>query len=311
MLGQPVSMLIPQVVGFKLTASSRRRDRDRPRAHRDADAAQEGRRRQVRRVLRRRPREPAARRPRDDRATWRPSTAHLRQSSRSTPRRCATSSSPAARRSTIELVEAYAKAQGLFRTDDAPARYTDTLELDLATVEPSLAGPKRPQDRVPLEGEARSAQTRCGDALKTRRRRARARHAASGSTARRSSTSRTARCVIAAITSCTNTSNPAVMIGGGLARAQRRGEGPHAQAVGEDELAPGSKVVTDYSTRPSLLDDARQARLQPRRLRLHDLHRQLGPAAEPRSPPRIEDATSSRAPCSRATATSRAASIRR
>ena len=154
MLGQPMPMLMPEVVGFKLTRpAARGRDGDRPRAHGHADAAREGRRRQVRRVLRRGAGEPAARRPRDDRQHG----AGVRRDDGLLPGRRRDARLPAlhrARRSRwSQLVEAYAKEQGLFRTDDTPEPvFTDTLELDLGDVEPSLAGPKRPQDRVPLAG---------------------------------------------------------------------------------------------------------------------------------------------------------------
>ena len=149
MLGQPVSMLIPQVVGFKLTGElRRRRDRDRPRAHRHADAAQEGRGRQVRRVLRRRAcalcRSPIAR----PSPTWRPNTARPAASSRSTTRRFDTCASPAAPAEQIALVEAYCKEQGLFHTDEdaRAATYTD------------IAG-ARPRDR---RAERRRAQAPAG-----------------------------------------------------------------------------------------------------------------------------------------------------
>jgi tRNA (5-methylaminomethyl-2-thiouridylate)-methyltransferase len=126
------------------------RDRDRPRAHRHRDAAQEGRGRKVRRVLRRAGsptcRSPIARRSR----TWRPSTARPAASSRSTRRRSLSALSGRPREQ-VALVEAYAKAQGLFAHGATPIRlHRHVLELDLGDVEPSLAGPKRPQDRVPL-----------------------------------------------------------------------------------------------------------------------------------------------------------------
>ena len=159
MLGQPVSMLIPQVVGFEAHRhAARRRDRDRPRAHRHADAPQEGRRRQVRRVLRRRAsrssRSPTARRS----PTWRPSTARRAASSRSTPRRSRTCASPAAPRSRSRSSRRTARSRASSTTPSTPEpRYTDSLELDLATVEPSLAGPTRPQDRVTAHRRARRA----------------------------------------------------------------------------------------------------------------------------------------------------------
>ena len=152
MLGQPMSMLIPRVVGFRLQRrAAGGRDRDRPRAHRHRAAARARRRRQVRGVLRAGDREPAARRPRDDRQHVARSSARRARSSRSTQRRSATWSSPAAGRSVLERVEAYAKAQGLWHDENSEEpTYSETLELDLGEVVPSLAGPKRPQDRVSL-----------------------------------------------------------------------------------------------------------------------------------------------------------------
>ena len=151
MLGQPVSMLIPQVVGFRLAGEAARGGhRHRPRAHRHPDAAQEGRGRQVRRVLRPRPRRPAARRPRHHRQHG----ARVRRHLRHLPGRPGRARLPPLHRpppEQVALVEAYMKEQGLFHTADSPeAAYTDILELDLGTVEPSLAGPRRPQDRVRL-----------------------------------------------------------------------------------------------------------------------------------------------------------------
>ena len=153
MLGQPYSMLLPEVIGFRLTGKLQgRRDRDRPRAHRHADAAQARRGRQVRRVLRPRPRRSDDRGSRDHRQHG----AGIRRDLRLLPDRRrhhrvsdARPARPAAR---VALVEAYAKAQGMFRTKTTPDPvFTDVLKLDLATVEPSLAGPKRPQDRVALK----------------------------------------------------------------------------------------------------------------------------------------------------------------
>ena len=139
--------------------AARGRDGHRPRADRHADAAQARRGRQVRRVLRPGHPEPAARRPRDDRQHVARSSARPARSSRSTPRRCATWSSPGRPTEQVERVEAYAKAQGLWHDEDAEEpTYSETLELDLGDVVPSLAGPKRPQDRVSLtESKARSA----------------------------------------------------------------------------------------------------------------------------------------------------------
>ena len=151
MLGQPISMLIPEVVGFRLVESAAgRRDRDRSRADDHRTAPQVWRGRQVRRVLRARPRVPDDRRSRDARQH----VAGIRRHDRDLPDRRDDARLPAPHRpreSHVQMVEAYAKEQGLFRTaHSADPVYTSTLELDLSTVEPSLAGPKRPQDRVSL-----------------------------------------------------------------------------------------------------------------------------------------------------------------
>ena len=130
-------------------------DRHRPRPDRHPDAARERRGRQVRRVLRPGPRatcrSPTAPRSGTCRRRW----ARPARSSRSTRRRSATSSSPAGPSERVALVEAYCKEQGLFHDESSEeATYSDTLELDLGDVEPSLAGPKRPQDRVALSDAA-------------------------------------------------------------------------------------------------------------------------------------------------------------
>jgi aconitate hydratase len=111
------------------------------------------------------------------------------------------------------LVEAYCKAQGMFRTDDTPdPRFSDTLELDLGTVEPSLAGPKRPQDRVPLKDAKPMYEAALKEELE------RLNLPASPDAGRRAPDGRLEHgaVVIAAITSCTNTSNPSVMLAAGL-----------------------------------------------------------------------------------------------
>ncbi|MDE2691770.1 MAG: aconitate hydratase AcnA [Acidobacteriota bacterium] len=156
----------------------------------------------------------------------------------------------------VELVEAYCREQGLFHDQDTPeAEYSDTLELDLATVEPSLAGPRRPQDRVPLSGVKDSflgqlpqlstrgsglpvldgdggadpapATDKAGDAGEP-----------AGIT--------DGSVVIAAITSCTNTSNPSVMLAAGLLAKKAVEAGLRTRPWVKTSLAPGSKVVTDY-----------------------------------------------------------------
>ena len=167
----------------------------------------------------------------------------------------------------VELVRAYMKEQGMFRTDETPdADYSDTLELDLGTVEPSLAGPRRPQDRIRLSEVRQSfftslGQLRPGDSAPA---------PADGSIKRWETEGgdqvavaaplRTARCdvagqevelhdgsvVIAAITSCTNTSNPSVMIGAGLVAKKAAERGLTRRPWVKTSLAPGSKVVTEY-----------------------------------------------------------------
>ena len=117
--------------------------------------------------------------------------------------------------------------------------------------------------------------------------------------------------VIAAITSCTNTSNPQVMVGAGLLAKKAVERGLHRKPWVKSSLAPGSKVVTEYYEQAGLDRVPRRARLQHRRLRLHDVHRQLRPAAGGDLRRRSPRATSSSARCSRATATSRRASIPR
>jgi aconitate hydratase len=144
----------------------------------------------------------------------------------------------------VRLAEAYYKAQGLFRTADMPEPvFTDTLELDLGAVVPSLAGPKRPQDRVPLVqmktswGRARAEYLGSkGDPKKTVPLEARGEKTAIGHGA----------VVIAAITSCTNTSNPAVMLGAGLLARKAAARGLRVKPWVKTSLAPGSKVVTRY-----------------------------------------------------------------
>jgi aconitate hydratase len=138
---------------------------------------------------------------------------------------------------TVALVGAYAKAQGLWRSDKR-ARYTDTLFLDLRSVEPSLAGPKRPQDRIPLKAAA----TTVGAALKTAGKGVKA-PVGSGTS---QYDLEDGSVVIAAITSCTNTSNPAVMIGAGLVARNAATKGLTRKPWVKTSLAPGSKVVTDY-----------------------------------------------------------------
>src|SRR5687767_14380016 len=169
----------------------------------------------------------------------------------------------------LELVETYMKEQGLFRTDDSPeAEYTDTLALDLTTVEPSVAGPRRPQDRIALSAVKPSFFTALDQMRPTSRAPAPAGNgggvsrwdAEGGDQIATLAPMRTARCtlageeialrdgavVIAAITSCTNTSNPSVMLGAGLLAKKAVELGLRRQPWVKTSLAPGSKVVTDY-----------------------------------------------------------------
>ncbi len=151
--------------------------------------------------------------------------------------------------SRVALVEAYTKEQGLFRTDATPDPvYSDTLELDLGTVTPSMAGPKRPQDRVELPkvrdnflqafpGPKKAAKAKLnGNAA----------HLETGAV------------VIAAITSCTNTSNPSVMLAAGLVAKKAAERGLKSKPWVKTSLAPGSKVVIDYYREAGLLPSLEQ-----------------------------------------------------
>jgi aconitate hydratase len=138
----------------------------------------------------------------------------------------------------VRLADEYCKAQGIFRTDATPDPiYTDKLELDLASVEPTLAGPKRPQDRVPLkQSKASFEKSLEGTAQK---------HVAVKDNGDQFELSN-GSVVIAAITSCTNTSNPSLMLGAGLLAKKAVERGLHSKPWVKTSLAPGSKVVTDY-----------------------------------------------------------------
>jgi aconitate hydratase len=159
--------------------------------------------------------------------------------------------------SQISLVEAYAKAQGLWRIDGAPAaEYTDVVELDLATVEPSLAGPKRPQDRVPL----RSAKSAYQNSVKKMAEERAQKHPGTRGTAAAklaggSVDIKDGAVLIAAITSCTNTSNPTVLVAAGLLARNARALGLTAKPWVKTSLAPGSRVVTDYLQKAGLMAD--------------------------------------------------------
>ncbi|MCL6452358.1 MAG: aconitate hydratase AcnA [Alicyclobacillus sp.] len=163
----------------------------------------------------------------------------------------------------IALVEAYTKEQGLFRTDETPdPLFTDTLELNLADVQPTLAGPRRPQDKIALkdmkstfEETLRKPVDQAGFGLSE-----------DGVNKRvevkfedgRNAVMRTGAVVIAAITSCTNTSNPSVMVGAGLIAKKAAERGLTPPAYVKTSLAPGSRVVTDYLERAGLLEPLAQ-----------------------------------------------------
>jgi aconitate hydratase len=156
----------------------------------------------------------------------------------------------------IALVEAYARAQGLFRTDDTPdPEYTDTLHLDLATVEPNIAGPRRPQDRVALTDVKSSFTIALNEWIAARDVRpavARFEDEGGGTAIATRERIEDGSVVIAAITSCTNTSNPSVLIAAGLLARNAVARGLQSQPWVKTSLAPGSKVVKDYLEKAGL-----------------------------------------------------------
>ena len=161
------------------------------------------------------------------------------------------------RTASADLLEGYTKEQGLFRTDSTPDPvFTDSLELNLVDVEPSLAGPKRPQDRVPMKDLKAAFRKSLMAPVKDR-----------GYGLEEVATKKTAdirdnghwatighgAVVIAAITSCTNTSNPSVMLGAGLVAKKAVEAGLTVKPYVKTSLAPGSKVVTEYLTKSGTL----------------------------------------------------------
>jgi aconitase A len=257
MLGQPVTMLIPQVIGFKLTGSL-------PAGTTATDLVLT-----VTEILRKKGvvdkfveffGDGLKGLPLADRATianMSPefgSTCAIFPIDEETLRYLELTGRPAEQ---IALVEAYAKAQGLWRIDGAKAAdYTDVVELDLGTVEPALAGPKRPQDRVPL----RSAKSVYRASLKkmAEERTQKNPGAAGNAPAKLASGSvdiKDGAVLIAAITSCTNTSNPAVLVAAGLLARKARAAGLESKPWVKTSLAPGSRVVTDYLKKAGLLAD--------------------------------------------------------
>ncbi len=160
------------------------------------------------------------------------------------------------REDVVELVEAYTKEQGIFRTDETPDPvYTDTLELDISTVEPSMAGPSRPQDRVSLkelkQSFENSLKEKTGNGADLDKR---VDVQINGDSSELGNGSVT----IAAITSCTNTSNPSVMVASGLVAKKAVEKGLSVDPTVKTSLAPGSRVVTDYLDAAGLSDDLDQ-----------------------------------------------------
>ncbi|HWL61616.1 MAG TPA: aconitate hydratase AcnA [Steroidobacteraceae bacterium] len=257
MLGQPVTMLIPQVIGFKLSGTL-------PPGTTATDLVLT-----VTEMLRKKGvvdkfveffGDGLANLPLADRATignMSPefgSTCAIFPIDEETIRYLRLSGRPEEQ---IALVEAYAKHQGMWRVNgQAPADYTDVLELDLATVEPSLAGPSRPQDRVPLKTAQQAFKATY---KKQADERAKKNPAATGlglaTLGGKEVEVKDGAVLIAAITSCTNTSNPYVLIAAGLVARNARRLGLTARPWVKTSLAPGSRVVSDYLTAAGLLDD--------------------------------------------------------
>ncbi len=256
MLGQPVTMLIPQVVGFKLTGQL-------PAGATATDLVLT-----VTEILRKKGvvekfveyfGDGLANLPLADRATianMAPeygSTCGIFPIDEETLRYLELSGRP---KEQIALVEAYARHQGLWRINGAaPAAYTDVLELDMGTVEPSLAGPKRPQDRVSLRNLQqvyRKAHVQMSEE------RAKKNPGATGIGHVNDAPDyevRDGAVLIAAITSCTNTSNPSVMLGAALLARNAARAGLRAKPWVKTSLSPGSRVVTDYFDKAGLTKD--------------------------------------------------------
>ena len=257
MLGQPVTMLIPQVIGFRLTGKLKpgatatdlvltvvEMLRKKGVVDKFVEYFGDG----------------LANLPLADRATianMAPeygSTCGIFPIDEETIRYLELSGRPQER---IDLVAAYAKKQGMWRNQgEKPAQYTDVLELDLGQVEPSLAGPKRPQDRVPLK----SAKSIYEQSVKkpAEERAAKtpgARGTVSVSMDGQNFELKDGAVLIAAITSCTNTSNPSVMLGAGLLARKAHAKGLKAKPWVKTSLAPGSRVVTDYFQKAGVLGD--------------------------------------------------------
>jgi aconitate hydratase len=253
MLGQPITMLIPQVIGFRLTGSLREGAtatdlvltvteilRDRGVVGKFVEFFGDG----------------LANLPLADRATlgnMSPefgSTCAIFPVDAETIRYLELSGRDPEH---IRLVEAYAKAQGMWRENGQPdAEYTEVIELDMGDVVPSISGPRRPQDRI-LLSEAKSAFAHQMQPIEDKREHPRA--SAAVTSGGRGYKIQDGAVLIAAITSCTNTSNPAVMIAAGLVARNARKRGLKTRPWVKTSLAPGSKVVTEYLKRSGLLPD--------------------------------------------------------
>lgn len=158
----------------------------------------------------------------------------------------------------ITLVEKYAREQGLFHTEDTPDPvYSTTLELDLGKVEPSMAGPKRPQDRIPLRRMKQNFYTSLiqifGKPLPVNVKEKDGQFVTDNEAGSDNDTVRDGSVVIAAITSCTNTSNPSVMIAAGLLARNALQRGIKSKPWVKTSLAPGSRVVSDYLEKSGLM----------------------------------------------------------
>ncbi len=247
MLGQPVSMLIPRVVGFRLTG-------DIPSGITATDVVLT-----ITDMLRRHGvvgkfvefyGEGVGQVPLANRATignMSPefgSTAAMFPVDQITVDYLKLTGRPA---ETVALVEAYAKTQGLWHNPDSEPVFSEYLELDLSTVVPSIAGPKRPQDRIDLD----KAQNAFVEILPSYGPGAPAEVTMDGDTF----TVDNGHVAIAAITSCTNTSNPSVMLAAGLLARNAVAKGLTSKPWVKTTLAPGSKVVTDYYEKAGLMDD--------------------------------------------------------
>ena len=154
----------------------------------------------------------------------------------------------------IAVVEAYAKAQGFFRVkDNANTKFSSTISLDVSTVTPNISGPKRPQDRIALN----DSQSMYKDAVKALKEERKSTSAGVATTKINGQDVeiKDGAVVIAAITSCTNTSNPSVMLGAGLVARKARALGLNVKPWVKTSLGPGSRVVSDYLEHANLMDD--------------------------------------------------------